>query len=100
GAVILLVLFFPLAAVGQMTSLAFLVVYGAVSFGHLRLRAQTGARRAPLLAAIIANAVLFVLLLVQAVRTGPPSTWITLLAVILASFAFEWWYRRRQAAAR
>jgi amino acid transporter len=99
GAVILLVLFFPLSAVGQMTSLAFLVVYGAVSVGHLRLRSRTGARRGPLLAAIIANGVLFVLLLVQAVRTGPPSTWITLLAVLVASFAIEWWYRRRGASA-
>lgn len=36
--VILLVLFFPLDAVGQMTSLAFLIVYGAVSAAHLRVR--------------------------------------------------------------
>ena len=29
------VVFFPLAAVGQMASLAFLIVYGTVSLGHL-----------------------------------------------------------------
>ena len=88
-------MFFPLTAVGQMTSLAFLVVYGAVSLGHLRLRERTGARRGLLLAAIVANTVLFVLLLVQAVRTGPASTWITLLVVLVGSFGYEW-ARRRQ----
>jgi amino acid transporter len=93
--VIALVVFFPLTAVGQMTSLAFLVVYGAVSLGHLRLRDRTGARRGLLLAAIVANTVLFVLLLVQAVRTGPASTWITLLVVLAASFGYEWVRRRR-----
>jgi amino acid transporter len=92
--VIALVVFFPLTAVGQMTSLAFLVVYGAVSLGHLRLRARTGARRGLLLAAIVANTVLFVLLLVQAVRTGPASTWITLLVVLAGSFGYEWVRRR------
>ncbi len=40
--VVVLVLFFPLAAVGQMTSLAFLIIYGAVSVGHLRVRDRTG----------------------------------------------------------
>lgn len=94
AAVVALVLFFPLAAVGQMTSLAFLVVYGAVSWGHLRLRHETGARAWPLVAAIVVNAVLFVVLLVEAIRTGPASTWVTLIAVLAGSFGFEAWYRR------
>ncbi|WP_276961712.1 APC family permease, partial [Ferrimicrobium acidiphilum] len=59
GIVILLVLFFPLDAVAQMTSLAFLVIYGAVSSGHLRVRAQTGARAWPLVVAGLFNLVLF-----------------------------------------
>jgi amino acid transporter len=94
-AVVALVLFFPLAAVGQMTSLAFLVVYGAVSWGHLHLRHETGARRWPLVAAIVVNALLFVVLLVEAIRTAPASTWVTLLVVLLGSFALEASYRRR-----
>ena len=32
------VVFFPLSSVGQMASLAFLIVYGAVSVGHMRVR--------------------------------------------------------------
>jgi amino acid transporter len=94
AAVILLVVFFPLNAVGQMTSLAFLVIYGAVSFGHLRLRHQTGAKAWPLWAAVIINAALFFSLLADAVRTGPAMTWITLLAALVGSFVFEFWWRR------
>ncbi|HQR80929.1 MAG TPA: APC family permease [Actinomycetota bacterium] len=96
---ILFVLFFPLSAVGQMTSLAFLVVYGSVSYGHLRLRSHTGARAWPLWTAVILNAALFVALLVDAVRSGSPATWITLLVALFGSFAFEAFYRRRHPSA-
>lgn len=89
------VVFFPLSAVGQMTSLAFLVVYGAVSYGHLRLRQHTGARAWPLWAAVLLNSALFVALLIDAVTSGSPATWITLLAALFGSFAFEAYYRRR-----
>lgn len=70
-----------------MTSLAVLVVYGAVSAAHLRVHGQTGARAWPLVAAVVVNAWLFVLLPVDAIRTGTPATWITLLAALAGSFA-------------
>lgn len=95
AAVVVLVLFFPLDAVGQMTSLAFLVIYGAVSLGHLRLRAQTHARAWPLVAAVVINAALFLALLADAVRTGPATTWVTLVVALVGRFVFEAWYRRR-----
>lgn len=98
AAVVLLVVFFPLNAVGQMTSLAFLVIYGAVSLGHLRLRAQTGARAWPLWSAVVINAALFLALLVDAVRTGPPATWVTLVGALLGSFGFEAWWRKHRRA--
>ena len=98
GVIIVLVLFFPLSAVGQMTSLAFLVVYGAVSAGHLRIRARTGAKAWPLVAAVVINAALFVALLVDAIRTGPPATWLTLLAALAGSVVFEALYRRERRA--
>lgn len=94
GLVILLVLFFPLDAVGQMTSLAFLIVYGAVSAAHLRVRGKTGARAWPLLLAILINAALFVSLLFHTIRTGSPGTWITFLAVLAGSFALTAWRGR------
>lgn len=89
------VLFFPLAAVGQMASLAFLIVYGAVSMGHLRVWRETGAKPALLVIAVLLNLALFVLLLSYTVTTGPVSTWITLLAVLVLSFVAEYVYRRR-----
>lgn len=91
AAVIALVGFFPLDAVGQMTSLAFLVVYGAVSAGHLRIRGRTGARAWPLVAAVILNAALFVTLMVSALASGAVAACATLLVALVGSFAVERW---------
>lgn len=88
------VLFFPLSAVGTMASLAFLIVYGAVSLGHLKVRASTGAKAPLLIASIVLNAGLFVLLFYYSVREGHYSTVITLAAVLVLSFVFEFGYRR------
>lgn len=88
--IIVLVVFFPLSAVGQMTSLAFLFVYGVVSFGHLKLRAQTGARAWPLVTAIVINAVMFVALLIDAISTGPAASWVVLIVALLGSFVYAW----------
>ena len=89
------VLFFPLAAVGQMASLAILIVYGTVSLGHLRAYRDTGAKRWLLVLAVALNLALFALLLGYTIHTGPTSTWLTLLAVLMFSFVFEVGYRRR-----
>ena len=91
----LFVVFFPLAAVGSMASLAFLIVYGTVSAGHLRVYRETGAKPWLLVLAVVLNAALFVLLLGYTIHTGPASTWITLLAVLVLSFVFEIVYRKR-----
>ena len=92
---IVFVLAFPLSAVGQMASLAFLIVYGVVSVGHLRVRHETGARRSMLLTAVVLNAALFLLLLGYSIVKSPPTTWMTLLALLVFSFLAEWVYRRR-----
>jgi amino acid transporter len=89
------VLFFPLVAVGQMASLAFLIVYGTVSLGHLRICRETGAKPWLLVVAVVLNLALFLLLFGYTVHTGPASTWITLLAVLVSSFVFEFAYRQR-----
>lgn len=99
GLTIVFVLAFPLSAVGQMASLAFLIVYGMVSVGHLRVRKETGAKRSMLLAAVVLNAALFVLLLGYSVVKSPPSTWITLLALLVLSLTAEAVYRRRTGRA-
>jgi amino acid transporter len=89
------ILFFPLAAVGQMASLAFLIVYAMVSLGHLRVWRETGAKPSLLVAAVLLNLALFALLLGYTIHTGPASTWLTLLAVLVLSFVVEYVYRWR-----
>jgi amino acid transporter len=89
------VVFFPLAAVGQMASLAFLIVYGTVSLGHLRVYRETGADPWLLVLAVVLNLALFGVLLGYTIHTGPASTWVTLLAVLVLSFVFEFGYRKR-----
>ncbi|MBU6278101.1 MAG: amino acid permease [Actinomycetales bacterium] len=93
--VILLVMLFPLAAIGQMTSLAFLLVYAAVSAAHLRLRDVTGSAAWPLVVAIVLNAILFVTLIGDAIATGPATTWLALVLLLASSFGFAWLYHRQ-----
>jgi amino acid transporter len=100
AATAVVVLVFPLRAVGQMASLAFLVVYGAVSLGHLRVREQTGARTGLLVAAVGLNAALFALLLAYTVHTGPLSTPLTLVGLLIFSFVYEALRRKRRATPR
>jgi amino acid transporter len=97
GLTALFVLFFPLAAVGQMASLAFLVIYATVSVGHFRVRSETGANPVLLAVGVALNAALFVLLLGYTVHTGPASTWLTLIAVFALSFVLEAVYRQVSA---
>jgi ABC-type branched-subunit amino acid transport system permease subunit len=70
-------------------------VYGTVSAGHLRVHRDTGAKPWLLVVAVVLNAALFALLLGYTIHTGPASTWITLLAVLVLSFVFEIVYRKR-----
>ena len=90
------VLFFPLAAVGQMASLAFLIVVRNRECGGIgRVYRNTGAKPWLLVVAVALNLALFVLLLGYTIDTGPASTWVTLIAVLVLSFVFEIVYRNR-----
>ena len=94
GLTILFVIFFPLSAVGQMASLAFLLIYASVSIGHLRVYKKTGAKRWLLWVAIIANFALFGLLIGSTISKKETGTWVTLLVVLAVSFLVEWLYQR------
>jgi amino acid transporter len=86
--VIALVLAFPLDVVGKMASLAFLLVYAAITYGHIRVRSQTGAKLWPLWAAIIINLTLFLTLFINVIETAPNSA-IALAIALVGSFALE-----------
>ena len=86
--VIALVLAFPLEVVGKMASLAFLLVYAAITYGHIRVRNQTGAKLWPLWAAIIINLSLFTTLLINVIESAPGSA-IALGTALVGSFVLE-----------
>src|ERR671921_994415 len=60
--VIVFVMLFDLGPIAMMGSAAFLIVYAAVSFGHLRVHRETGARPSILWASLITLLIMFVLL--------------------------------------
>jgi amino acid transporter len=91
--VIVLVCAFPLDVVGKMASLAFLLVYAAITAGHLKVYKKTGAKVWPLWAAIIINLGLFTTLFVNVIQTAPGSA-IALMGALIGSFALETGYRR------
>ena len=86
--VIALVMAFPLDVVGKMASLAFLLVYAAITYGHIRVRKQTGAKLWPLWAAIVINLSLFTALFINVIESAPNSA-IALAIALVGSFAIE-----------
>jgi amino acid transporter len=96
--VIALVLLFPLSEVGKMASLGFLLVYAAVSYGHLRVCHKTGANPKILWLAIIVNLTLFAALFVNTVHTAPSSA-IAMVVALGGSFVIEAFARLRKKAA-
>jgi len=91
--VVALVLSFPLDVVGKMASLAFLLVYAAITYGHIRVRKQTGAKLWPLWSAIIINLSLFTTLFINVIESAPSSA-IALGAALAGSFVLEATARR------
>ena len=92
GLVLVFVLIFPLSAVASMGSAAFLLVYSAVSIGHMRIRKQTGARAWLVMASALTCLCLFVVLVYHMITTAPTSA-IALTATLAGSFLFESVYR-------
>ena len=93
GIVIVFVLIFPLSAVASMGSAGFLLVYAAVSIGHMRIRKQTGAKAWPIVGSAITCLSLFAVLLYHMITTAPTSA-IGLGITLAGSFVFEIVYRR------
>lgn len=84
GLVALMVVVLPLTVIGQMASLAFLLVYSLVTIGHWHIVHKTGARRTLLAMAIGINFVLFALLFHSAWHQSPVSAY-ALIALLTGS---------------
>lgn len=96
--VAIMVLTLPLAVIGQMASLAFLLVYSLVTIGHWRIVNKTGARRIILAMAIGVNLVLFTLLFRSAWHQSPLSAY-ALIALLLGAGLIAISSRRNASAA-
>jgi hypothetical protein len=92
--VIVFAIAFPLNEVGQMASLAFLLVYAAITYGHIQIYQKTGANRKILWCAIVINLTLFTALFINTIKTSPSSA-IALVVALIASFLIEAIARRR-----
>ena len=85
--VCIFVVIFPLSAVGEMASLAFLLVYAMVNLGHLRIAGQTGAKRWILICSVVLNLALFALLFIQTILNHETLTWISVIALLIISLS-------------
>ena len=80
--VISLVLGFPLEIVGKMASMAFLLLFGVITFGHLRIREKTGTNAVILWCGILINLSLFTFLFIDGVTTEPSGVIVLVLALL------------------
>lgn len=93
--VCIFVVIFPLSAVGEMASLAFLLVYAMVNLGHLRIAGQTGAKRWILICSVVLNLALFALLFIQTILNHETLTWISVIVLLIISFLVELAWRKK-----
>lgn len=89
--VCIFVVIFPLSAVGEMASLAFLLVYAMVNLGHLRIAGQTGAKRWILICSVVLNLALFI----QTILNHETLTLISVIALLIISFLVELAWRKK-----
>jgi amino acid transporter len=92
--VIVFVMLFDLGPIAMMGSAAFLIVYAAVSFGHLRIHHETGARPAMIWVSLITLLVMFVVLIIY-IWGRQPAALVALVVTLVSSVLAEWGYRRR-----
>jgi Flp pilus assembly protein TadB len=84
---------FDLGPIAMMGSAAFLVVYAAVSFGHLRIHHETGADPTIIWASLITLLMMLVLTMIYILGNQPAAA-VALVATLAVSVLIEWAYRR------
>ena len=98
GAMVLAISF-DLSAIASIGSAVALVVFTLVTFGHLRIRHETGARTWLLL---LANLTTVVVLVAFALTTlvEEPGTAVALVAILMLGIALDLVWKRRRDSAR
>lgn len=86
--VILFIIFFDLAGIAMMGSGAFLLIYAAVNAGHLRILAQTGAKKSIVIISLALCLIMFIILEIYTFKTAPLAVY-TMIALLGGSIVFE-----------
>jgi amino acid transporter len=98
-AVSAMVLFFDLSAIASIGSAVALIIFGLVSFGHLRIKADTGANLVVLVLAVATTAITFLTFAFTTLINEPASI-ATLIGIIVASAILDVaWSRSRERRA-
>lgn len=92
GMVLIFANFLPLESIAMLGSASFLLIYGAVNVGHLRLYRDTGANPWIILASTI-SCFAFLGILSYYLMVDAPVTLLLLVVVIVAVFVIEWGFR-------
>jgi amino acid transporter len=92
--VLVFILFFDLASVAMMGSGAFLLIYAAVNAGHLRILAETGAKKSIVVTSLILCLAMFVILEIYTYQNSPFAVF-TMLILLIGSFIAEKFYLRK-----
>lgn len=83
--VVLFILCFDLAGVAMMGSGAFLLIYAAVNAGHLKILAQTGAKKSLVILSLVLCLVMFILLEYYTFQHQPLAVY-TMLVLLIVCF--------------
>ena len=81
--VIALVLGFPLEIVGKMASMAFLLLFGVITYGHIRIHKQTGTNVWVLWCGVVINLTLFVFLVLDGISADPAAVGFLAIALLV-----------------
>ena len=92
---IVLAIGFDLTAIASIGSAVALVVFALVTSGHLRLRAETGARASILILAIVSTVVVLVTFAITTL-IDEPATVVALTVILLLSIALDLGWKRTQ----
>jgi len=99
GIIVLMVVAFDLSAIASIGSAVALMIFALVTIGHLRVRAQTGANLAVLIAALATTGITL-LTFIFTTLVQEPASMVTLGAILLASLALDVvWQRSRSSGA-
>jgi amino acid transporter len=100
SAAIVLAVFFDLNAIASIGSAVALVVFTLVTFGHFRIRHETGARAGLLVLADVTTIIVLIAFALTTLVDEPGTALALIIILVMAIVADFWWKRRKPSHAR